>query len=188
MNTQLQTKTTSSVYQTKTLYTALEIILLMALGMVAITLHAKWRYPMRIPGHHGLEFMALIAAGRAISKMKYASVFSSIGVALMIFIPFMGFRDPFMAFVFLLPGMFLDIFYNSFASLQKKVWFVALAGAFAHAMVPIARFFISLITGYQYGSLISGVFYPYTMWLFFGFAGSMIGAGIVYGVRKLKKQ
>lgn len=184
MNTHQQVKTTSGVFQTKSLSRPLEIFILIVLGMFAMLLHAKLRIPMKLPGHHGIEFMALVMAGRMISKHKFASVFSSLGVAFMAFMPSLGFKDPFMAFVFLLPGMFLDIFYTLIPNAYKKIYLIAIAGAFAHAMVPIARMIISAFTGWPYGSLLTGIVYPYSLWWIFGFIGSFIGAGIVYKLRK----
>jgi len=57
----------------------IEVLFLIGFGLLAIILHAKLRSPLRLPGHHGLEFMALMIIGRNISRFSYASSISSIG-------------------------------------------------------------------------------------------------------------
>lgn len=37
---------------------------LVALGVLTIVLHETFHYPLKLPGHHGLEGMALLALGR----------------------------------------------------------------------------------------------------------------------------
>ena len=105
MNGKLHQKNLSKVFQTS-ISTKLEIFILLFLGMTAIFAHARFRTPLHIPGHHGLEFMALLLIGRTMTKHKWGSVIFSMGVASLLFVPFLGFKDPFMALVFIIPGIF----------------------------------------------------------------------------------
>ena len=156
----------------------LEYAILFLLGIIAIVIHAKMRIPMRLPGHHGVEFMMLMMSGRVISKQKYASSFFSLGVASMIFLPFMGFHDPFMTLVYILPGFFIDFFYFKIFNANPKIWLIALLSGFAYALIPISRFLISSFTGFPYGSLLTGIWYPLTLHFLFGLSGGLAGLGV----------
>jgi hypothetical protein len=133
---------------------------------------------MHLPGHHGLEFMMLMMSGRIVSKQRFASSFFSLGVASMVFLPFMGFHDPFMTLVYILPGFFIDFFYSKVFKSNPKVWMIALISGFAYALIPISRFLISSFTGFPYGSLLGGLMYPLMMHFTFGLSGGLAGIGV----------
>ena len=187
-------KTTAGKWQAKSIISsvpaswawALEALLLFALGGLAMVLHAKMRIPIRVPGHHGLEFMALMIGGRSISRMPIASTVSGMGVAAFCLLPFLGFRDPFMPIVFFIPGLLIDLGFNVFPKLKAKVWFLGLVAALAHVSIPVTRTIISLVTGYQYGSLQGGLLYPLSTYLEFGLMGGLLGAGVVWAFRRKK--
>jgi hypothetical protein len=163
---------------------AVEALLLFALGGLAMVLHAKMRIPIRVPGHHGLEFMALIIAGRSISRIPFGASISGLGVAAFCLLPFLGFRDPFMPIVFFIPTLLVDIGFRAMPGFQKKVWYLVIIAALAHASIPLTRTIISLLTGYQYGSLLGGLLYPLSSYLNFGLLGGLLGAGVVHVFRK----
>lgn len=98
---------------------ALEALLLFALGGLAMVLHAKMRIPIKVPGRHGLEFMALLIAGRSISRIPFGSTISGLGVAAFCLLPFLGFRDPFMPIVFFIPALLVDLGFRVMPSTQK---------------------------------------------------------------------
>lgn len=178
-----QAKSITKVFQTNWAI-ALETVLLFALGGLAITLHAKLRIPIKVPGHHGLEFMALIIAGRSITRIPFGSTLSGLGVAAFCFLPFLGFNDPFMPIVFFIPALLVDLGFRALPGLQNKVWYLAIVAALAHASIPLTRIIISLLTGYQYGSLQGGLVYPMFSYLEFGLLGGLLGAGVVWVFRK----
>ncbi len=187
-------KTTTGKWLTKSFTKAfpakwavvLETILLFALGGLAMTLHAKMRIPLKIPGHHGLEFMALMIIGRKITRFNFGSTISGLGVAAFCLLPFLGFRDPFMPIVFFIPGLLIDLGIRILPKYKEKVFYLALVAAMAHASIPITRTIISLLTGYQYGSLQAGIGYPLLTYIDFGFLGGLLGAGMVYLIAKKK--
>lgn len=185
-------KTTTGKWQVKSITKAfptnwafaLEALLLFALGGLAMVLHAKMRIPIKVPGHHGLEFMALLIAGRSISRIPFGSTISGLGVAAFCLLPFLGFRDPFMPIVFFIPALLVDLGFRVLPDFQKKVWYLAIVAALAHATIPLTRIVISLLTGYQYGSLMGGFIYPLFSYLEFGLLGGLLGAGVVWVFRK----
>jgi hypothetical protein len=166
--------------------TIAEFMLLFLLGATAIVLHSKLRIPLHLPGRHGIEFMLLLLIGRNISSFRFACSFSSLGVASMLVIPMLGFKDPYMSVVFILPGIATDLFYNAFPKINKNIWLLALAAGFAYALIPVSRLIISLSTGFMYESLLGGFLYPLATHFIFGFIGGLGGSALVKAFNKKK--
>ena len=174
----------SSVYAHIARYTVL-----FGIGILAILLHARLRIPLNIPGHHGLEFMALLMAGRVASKIKWASSISSLGIGFVLLFPVFGFKDPFMDFNYMLPGLFIDVLYNLTRNLKWQMLILALIAGLAYFTIPLSRLFIHALTGYFYASFLKfGYFIPVMNYFLFGLAGGFTGAGITIAIKnKIKK-
>ena len=166
-----------------------EYVILFGIGILAILLHARLRTPLNIPGHHGLEFMALLMAGRVASKIKWASSISSLGIGFVLLFPVFGFKDPFMGFNYMLPGLFIDVLYNLTRNLKWQMLILALIAGLAYFTIPLSRLFIHALTGYPYSSFLKfGYFIPVVNYFFFGLAGGFTGAGITIAIKnKIKK-
>ncbi len=186
MNTLSSPKTVSKAFPTNVIITLAEIILLFGIGALGVFLHAKFRFPLRLPGHWGLVYMALVFSGRLFSKKPYASSLSSIGAASMLLLP-LGFKDPFMPVLYVLPGFLVDIFYNVFSNKNKHFVFVALLAGLAYMTIPLFRLVISMVNGFVYGSFISGYIYPFIMHFVFGACGGLAALGIFLFIRKFFK-
>jgi hypothetical protein len=185
MDGKLSQKTISRAYPTKILVDITEFILLAGIGAAGVLIHAYLRTPLKLPGHNGIIYMALLLSGRLISSKKFASSYSSIGAAVMLLIP-LGFKDPFIPVIYLFPGFIIDIFFNAFKSIQPKVFLLAIVCGLAYMTIPITRIFITMFTGFPYGTFIAGFLYPLAMHFIFGFAGGLIPAGISFFTRKKK--
>lgn len=177
-------RTISRAFPIKLLTDFTEIILLAGIGAAGVLIHAYLRMPMKLPGHHGVIYMALLLSGRLISNKKFASSFSSIGAAVMLLIP-LGFKDPFIPVIYLFPGYLVDICYNTFAA-NKKVFLLAIVCGLAYMTIPITRIFITLVTGFPYGSFATGFLYPLFTHFAFGLVGGLIPSGIHFFTRKKK--
>jgi len=187
MNGKLQEKTLLGSLPINRVVAA-EAILMFLLGAIAILLHAKFKTGIKLPGHHGLEFMALLLAGRSVTKTNFAAAFFSIGVASMLFMPFMGFKDPFMAFVFTVPGFALDLILNLATKWRENKIAIILIAGFSYALIPVIRCVMSLFAPVVYPSLLGGLFYPFVSHLAFAIIGAAIGTGLVQLVKnKLAK-
>ncbi len=178
MNLKLQQKTISKVLLTN--YASLiEVLLLVGLGALAITLRAKLRIPINIPGHHGVEVMALLIAGRAMTSYKPGSTISTLAASLLMFIPFLGFKDPFLPAIFVIVGITMDTIYIRFEKWRNNYVFLALLGGIAYMMIPLSRLLITITTGYPFGSFLKhGVFSSIALHFAFGMLGALIAAGI----------
>jgi len=156
-----------------------EALLLIGSGALAVVLHQSLRFPLGLPGRHGIEWMALLVLGRSTSRFRWAGSLTSTGAALTSLMPVWGVRDdPFIWVIYLLPGIVMDLVFYWLPQLQSKLWFWASLGGLAHATKPLARWAISLGSGWAYGSLLYGVAYPLTTHILFGLIGGLLGAAI----------
>lgn len=162
---------------------------LFGIGILAILLHARLRTPLNIPGHHGLEFMAILMAGRIASNLKWASTISSLGIGFILLFPIFGFKDPYMGFIYMLPGIFIDVFYNITRYFKWQILVLTLIAGAAYFTIPLSRLFIHAFSSYPYSSFIKfGYFIPVVNYFFFGAAGGFFGAGITMAIKnKFKK-
>lgn len=181
-----QVETTSGLIHNRTLRLTLEALLLMGLGALAVLLHARLRSPISVPGHHGIEFMALLMLGRLSSNLRFASTFSSFGIGLLLLFPVFGFNDPMMGFNMMLPGFLLDFCYHFGGKFSRKAWFVMLIAGFSYMLIPLSRLIINAFTGYPYGAFLKyGPIIPVVSHFTFGLMGGLLGTGVSNILKKL---
>jgi len=168
----------------------IEYLILFGIGIIAILLHARLRTPLNLPGHHGLEFMALLMAGRSASRIPWASTVSSMGIGLVLLFPAFGFNDPFMGINYMFPGIVIDVLYDMTSKPNRYLLRMSLVAGIAYAMIPLSRLMIHFLSGYPYGTFVKhGYIYSFAGFLFFGMAGGFVGSGITTSIiRKLKKK
>ncbi len=184
-NGDLNQKSISRIFPISSVNSAVEVLALFLLGAIAIVLHVKMRIPLKLPGHHGLEFMALLMMGRSFSKIPVASTISSLGIGAMMFFPIWGGKDPFAGAVYMIPGFALDFLYYQFRN-NKRIFITAVLGGLAYGLIPVARFIIMSFTGFPYEALLNGLAYPFISFTFFGFTGSSIALLIHKQISKKK--
>ena len=165
-----------------------EVLILLGLGALAVVLHAALDAPLKLPGHQGLVWMALLVVGRATSRRRWAASISSVGAAGLSSLPFWGFSDPFIWLIYLLPGLVMDLTYGLGKPFQQKAWFLAVVAGLAHAAKPLARVGISTVIGWPYGSLLFGLAVPLGYHVAFGLVGGLLGAGAVHVYRWQKQR
>lgn len=187
MNSKSYQESISKTFRVKLALKIAEILLLILIGVVGVLLHAKFRIPLKLPGHWGLVYMALLLSGRMFSNIKFAGSLSSIGASLMLLFP-LGFKDPLMPLLFLIPGFLIDIYHNAFIKIKIKINFILLGivCGLAYATIPALRIVFSLTTGWFYGSFVNGYIYPLVLHFVFGALGGMVAMGIFYLI-KIKK-
>ncbi|MBS4057858.1 MAG: hypothetical protein KGZ82_11120 [Bacteroidales bacterium] len=170
MNGQSHLKNTSSTQPISGLLTDLLILGLLGAGAAALRIYL--RIPLNIPGHHGLEVMALLLIGRQYSGLSIAGSVTSASAALVFLMPFAGIKDPFLPVIFLLIGAFIDLTYRYIGTARSKAMFLIAMGGIAYVLIPLSRILISLTTSYPYESLMKGGFvWPVVSHFFFGALG-----------------
>lgn len=180
-NTLLLQKSLSKVLPNKTALTIVELLFLLLMGMLAVTLHAKLRIPMQLPGKHGILFMFILFTSCSMSSFRYSAMIFSAGASALLLTNLLGYTDPFIGVTYLFIGLSIDIFKNTFKNYNHTLLFILLVAGFSYALIPLSRIIITLATGYPYHSLFSGFTKPFLLHFIFG----SIGGAIAYGTQKL---
>ncbi|HSG67486.1 MAG TPA: hypothetical protein VK994_02175 [Bacteroidales bacterium] len=161
----------------------IELFLLLAGGALAAFLHYKLRIPLNMPGHHGLEFMAIFMLIRMESGLKYAATIATLGTGIVLLLPGLGAENPMNSIGYILPGIVLDQVYILSRGKIRMLFAAALLGGIAYASIPFSRLIISLATGYQYMAFVKfGTLYTTLSFFFFGIMGGLLG----YGLSRIK--
>jgi hypothetical protein len=163
----------SRLYRTSA---ATETLFLVLLGVIGVTLHAYLRLPIKVPGHNGLLWIALLMVGRLVSRRRWAASISSTSAAAISMLTVMGFKDPLDTITLMIPGIVIDLGFLVSPRLVVSLLGVALLGAFAHATKPVAKLLVSLGTGFPYPSLFAGMLYPLSLHALFGAAGAILAS------------
>jgi hypothetical protein len=160
-----------------------EIVLLLSLGAAVVVIHGTMRWPLELPGHHGVEWMAMLLVGRGLSKQRWGASVASVGAAGCAMLPVWGFGDPIIALTYLVPGLIIDLGWGMAERWQDKAWLFAGMGGLAMATKPLMRWVVNLVTGWPYGSLLYGVLYPTATHILFGVLGALAGYGLLRAAR-----
>ncbi len=183
MSGNLPQKNSSEQSLSRSTALVLEMFLLMMAGAFAMFLHYRLRIPLNIPGHHGLEFMAIFVLIRLGSNVRYAASIASLGVGIFLLLPGMGASNPLHSFGYLLPGLVLDSLYMLGSKRFQMFLLIIFLAGFAYMSIPLSRFFVTLITGYPNPAFIKfGTAYTILSFFFFGMLGGLLG----YGMNSIK--
>ncbi|MFT3892630.1 MAG: hypothetical protein QM730_13425 [Anaerolineales bacterium] len=177
-------KTVSRTFPTDWTLKWWEALLLFGGGVLAVVLHRAFDTSLGLPGHHGMEWMALMILGRASSRFRGAGTLTSVGASLASTVPFLQGGNPYTWLFYLMPGLLMDLAFRYLPSITNKIWFLVLLGGLAHATKPVGQLVINLITGWPFGSFRNGVLYPFATHLLFGMIGGLLGALIVLGIQR----
>ena len=169
----------------RTLSVPLEYVLLAGLGVLAVALHQALRFPMQLPGRHGIEWMALLIVGRVASRQRGAGSVVGVGAAAASLLPMWAAgEDPLAWLTYLIPGLLVDLAYAALPRWRANLVFLASLGGLTFATKPLLRWIVSLATGLPQPSLLLGLGYPLATHLLFGALGAFLGAVVALGVQK----
>jgi len=157
----------------------LSILSLLLLGVIAGILHVHLKYPLDIPGHHGLEWMALLMFGRFLSNNRYAATILASGAAgsYLMQSSFLALaHDVKPALIFLLTGACADIIFRFSKDRLPMLINAGLIGGLAFVSKPLVMYCLFL-GGLKVGSFIKNPDYlPFISHLLFGMVGGVGGA------------
>jgi hypothetical protein len=148
-------------------------LFLASLGIGIIALEQSFRWSLQLPGHHGLEAMALLVIGRLACTNPWSATL--VGASAAVAAPLLGADyGALMPLFYVLPGIVLDAGYRLWPRLAARVLlFLPLVAAVAFASKPVVRVLANQLFGMQFGSLRAGPFYPILTHLMFGFLGAL---------------
>jgi len=148
-------------------------LFLVSLGVAIVLLEQAFRWPLQLPGHHGLEAMALLVLGRLACTNRWSATL--VGASAAVAAPMAGAdHGVLMPLFYVLPGIVLDLGYRLWPQLVSRfLLFVPLLAALAFSMKPVVRVVANELFGMQFGSLRAGPVYPILTHLMFGFLGAL---------------
>jgi len=174
-----------SLSLTKRYATLIEILLLILTGVFIASLRAYLRIPLNIPGRHGIEVIGLLMAARMLSGQRFASSITMVASGSMMLLPFMGFKDPTIPFMYMMIGLSLDFLWAQFKLNTRNAYIVAFFGGLSYMMIPILRL------GIHFSGLIfissfakHGIIIPMISHFLFGALGTLVAFGVIKSSKK----
>lgn len=181
--TNSQTRTISKAFPTSVAIT-LQVAALLIVGFAATWMHARFRFPLNLPGRHGLEFMLLVMGARYASNLKLSATVAVSGSILASLIPVLGFTDPLLPYIYLGMGACIDVAWFKWNSFSKGILIAAVLGGLVYSLIPIVRIFSSVVSSYHFNTLRYGYIIPILTHIAFGFTGAIAGVGVVSEIKK----
>lgn len=179
MNGNLHQKRSFALSPDRNIALILEMLLIVAGGALAALMHFKLRIPLNLPGHHGLEFMAIFVLIRLSANVRYAATLATLGTGIMLLIPGLGASNPLHSFSYLLPGLFLDFFYIISRGRMQLFLIAAITAGISYMMIPLSRLIVQIFIAYPYMAFVKfGIVYTVFSFLLFGILGGMLGYGL----------
>jgi hypothetical protein len=185
MNGTFSPKTASKAFPTEWALTWWEALLLLGSGALAVVLHRTFDSGLGLPGHHGIEWIALLIMGRSFSRFHGAGSLAGVGASLATAVPFLHTTNPFTWLFYLLPGPVMDLAFRYLPRYADKLWFLVVLGGLAHVTKPLGQLMINAIFGWPFGSFRFGVVYPTASHLLYGMLGGLLGALLVLGIHRI---
>lgn len=141
------------------------------LGALGVVLHASIRVPMHLPGHHGLEWMALLALAYMILPRRWAATGVGICATLLAYLPVWGWHDPFAPLIYLASALVFDLLCIMLPKRRLRRSALVLAAGLAFAVAGLISFFVG-----PHGATIHTAWQLWTgMHFGFGLTGALIG-------------
>ncbi len=144
---------------------------IVGLGVLGVVLHASIRVPMHLPGHHGLEWMALLVLASMTLPHRWAATGVGIAATAFAYLPVWGWHDPLAPLVYLASAMLFDMFCIMLPRRRLRRTLMLCAGGLAFSATGLISFFLG-----PHGATAHAVWGLWTLMHFgFGLAGALIG-------------
>ncbi len=162
--------------------TAGRLAFLVLLGVLSVVMHETVRLPLQLPGHHGLEAMALLVIARLSCTHPFSATITALSSVLASAAVGAG-HGWVSPFLIILPGLVMDVGMAALKRLPMTMVLVALpfVAALAHVTKPLLRLGLWQGMGVHFGSFRHGIAWPIVTHLAFGFVGALIAVLMWYG-------
>ena len=156
--------------------------------MLAAVLHEVFRWPLKMPGHHGLEWLATLMAARLLSARPTAALAVALGAAAATMAVAGGHEPGLRPVIYLIQGLALDGLWLLLRGGVPAWWLAALMGATVHALSPLFKLLL-LAGGLAQGGVVSaGAAFPVVTHCAFGALGAAAGALAVQAWRQTRRR
>lgn len=139
---------------------------------------------MRLPGHHGLEWLAILMAARLASQRPGAALAVALGAAATALASAGGGETGLRPLTYLVQGLVLDGLYLLLRGRVGGLWMAIPLGALVHALSPLIKTLLASGGSHWLQSLTQGLGFPLMTHALFGAVGAATGALLVLGWRK----
>lgn len=167
-------------------FTTFELIILALFSALVVVAKIALRFPIQVPGHSGLFWMAIvIVAAGMVSKRGAASL---VGVSSGVLAAFLGMGDFGALNTFLsysMVGVATDL---ALWLLQdpENLLVGGLAGALGHLGKYVVKWFLGVITGAPLGFVALGLLWSLITYVIFGALGGVLGALTLRALRRAR--
>jgi len=155
-------------------FSTFELLLLGTFGALVVVANVALRFPIKMPGHSGLAWMALLVTARSVvPRLGAGSVAGLISAALAAFLGLgdKGALDTFVSYT--AAGVGVDLVMAAFG--QRRALPCALAGAVGNLTKLGVKIMLELWIGIPTGFVFVGELYPAITYTIFGLAGGYLG-------------
>jgi len=154
------------------------LLLLVLAGMLIVYLAQVVKLPIKMPGRHGFELMAILLLSRSASNLHWAATTVGLSAMCTSLLGASAGRDAdggiTSALHLLIAGGLVDV---AWRFVSPTLWFGALMASvlgLIHVCKPLVRAAVASFTDMQFGSLASGLLYPASTHFMFGFVGAWV--------------
>ena len=148
-----------------------QLMILIGIGATIVALGESFRYSLGMPGHHGLEAMALLAAARLSTGYRWAATVAAMSAAGTAAAVGAG-HGGLVPVLYLLPGLAIDAGVLLVPAWRRSILWLPVFAAIGHASKPLVKWVGTQGTSAHLGSMVNGLAYPVVTHLAFGFAGA----------------
>lgn len=162
----------------------LQLFLILSAGALAVWFHEVLRWPLNLPGRHGLELMAILLFVRLSTSQHYAASLATlggVGASLMLH-DALGVGS----LILLAQGLFIDTGYHFLKRYRLPLILMLLVTALAHTLKPIIKLAFQSGLGVVSDSLDQGLIYPLITHFSFGLIGGLAALLAWRSWKKLK--
>jgi len=149
-------------------------LVLLGAGALATLIHEAVRIGLHLPGHHGIEWLAILFLARTASSLRGAALVVAVG-AILASMASATTHEPLSTrwLTYLLQAGAIDALFVARPSMFRSLPALLLSGAAIHAVAPLTKLATHLLTGAPFGSLAQGIGYPLLSHMLFGACGAM---------------
>ena len=150
-----------------------QLVLLLTLGAAIVALGEIFRFSLGLPGHHGLEAMALLAAARLSTDYRWAATIAAMSAAATATVLTAG-HGGLVPLLYLVPGIFIGFGVALRPNWRSSLLWLPMWAALGHANKPVIKWLILQGSSANLGPKAYGLAYPFFTHLAFGFTGALV--------------